>query len=217
MKKRQAKKLAKRLNEGYITKKRYQLEKQYYEMSQRVDKRLDRIEKYAIERKGMENMPKFAYALAMKDLQNYFGKHARRFERDLSNLKYNQVQALVNRMQVFLNSKSSTFTQLQKVWDKHKQAFEKSDIGKQVSWENALDVFESGMIKKYEDTFTYDIILKMYDKRKTDKKGFDEWLQQQTEKHIYTKKSVEDLTKQMSNLQKSGKLKISALMDYLNE
>ena len=116
------------------------LVKDYKRLAKRADQRLKRIEDLS-DKKGFTNVKKWAYNRAMKDIEYYSGKNAKRFNRDIPTSK-KMLKARIRDVEHFLGSVSSTKSGILKTYKKRVGTTEKK-YGAKISWEKAADFFES--------------------------------------------------------------------------
>lgn len=117
------------------------LQKQYRKLAKRADQRLKRLEDLS-EQEGFGNVKKWAYNRAMKDIEQYSGKGARRFNRDIpSDIK--MLRARITDVEHFLfGTKTSTKKDIMKMYKKRVKTTA-SRYGAEISWEKAADFYES--------------------------------------------------------------------------
>ena len=205
------------LNENYKSYKsqkraRNNLEKQYKDFVKKSNRRLLALEKLST-KKGYENILTFAYRKAMIDIQSFVGDNKKRFSTATKNLSNRQLEGRINAMLEFLNSPSSTKKGIEKVWS-NREAVITSRYG--ISWEKALDVFERGIIKKYENDLNSDLILKVIATHEADKKKFDAFMKEATNKDYRSLRNPESIIKYISQAKASSKLKEEDLLNYAN-
>lgn len=117
------------------------LQKEYKRLAKRADQRLKRLEDLS-KKKGFENVKKWAYNRAMKDIELYSGKGAKRFNRDIPD-DLNKLKARLRDVEHFLfGTKTSTKSDIVKMYKK-RVGTTKSRYGAKISWEKAADFYES--------------------------------------------------------------------------
>ena len=109
-------------------------------LAKRADQRLLQLEKYA-ERAGFENITKWAYDKAMRDIKYWSGEGKRTFNRDAPT-SLQQLRAKKRDVQEFLDSVTSTMTGTKHMFEDRANALnEKYDLN--LTWENLGNVFEN--------------------------------------------------------------------------
>ena len=201
-----------------LTPKKFSAVQTYIKLAKRADQRLVRLERYK-QREGYKNIDKYAYAKAMRDIRDAFGSNVNRFNQSLRGKSISQIEAYTKRVETFLNSQSSTLGKglgsagIKSIENRKENTFNDNNWG--ISWEDALALFESGAIKKYEKYFDSGTIVKLFAKQKKSKKDFDQMLSDITNQNRKTRRNPEEFVKQISNLKKQGKLNEEQLLKYL--
>lgn len=206
------------LNEAYKRykskdKARQQLENQYKHFKRLANQRMTNIEKLTKQKK-YKNLDSFAYRKAMIDIKNFFGENARRFE-GTENLSNRQIEARINSMLEFLNSPSSTKYGVERVWAKRENTLMEKYGSYGLTWTKALDIFERGIIKKYEAEMNSDLVLKVIATNDADNKKFTKFIKDNVAKDYHSHTNPESLIKWLTNAKSQGKLKEEDLLKYV--
>lgn len=132
---------------------RKELLAEYKRLSKRADSRLRALENLSNE-PGFENVKKFAYERAMKDIRSWSGEDVKRFNRDMSvDTNANSLKRRINDVKRFLNSSTSTKTDILKNYQSRADKINKFTGGKtNFKWQDLANVFEHAKENKwYED------------------------------------------------------------------
>lgn len=116
------------------------LVKEYKSLAKKADQRLVRLEKLS-KKSGFENVEKWAYNRAMKDIQYWSGSKATRFNRDIPTNK-NSLKARISDVKNFLSAKTSTKSGILKTYKQRSNMISKK-YGVKMSWEKTAEFFES--------------------------------------------------------------------------
>lgn len=130
------------------------LQEQYRVLSQRADKRLERLEKYA-KREGYADILKGAYSRAMRDIEVWKGKGKKRFGMEkISDPE--ELQAKINDIKAFLRSDTSSLQPgldtrgyAISVYEKMANTFN-SNYGSNLSWKEIGSYYESAKAKRIQ-------------------------------------------------------------------
>ena len=190
------------------------LKKQYIKLAKRADQRLVRLERLTKEQ-GFENIDKFAYASARRDISARFGQNVTRFNRSVSGMSERELEYAISDVINFLNKVTSTKQGIVKSYNKRYETLKQSLNDPNIKWADAIEVFERQIIDRYDKTLDSTQILKIVSKQKANKKDFDKWVSKQTGKSFKTARDKEDLIKFVSNKVKSGEITQEALNNYL--
>lgn len=122
------------------------LVKEYKSLAKKADQRLVRLERLSTQ-KGFENVTKFAYNRAMKDIQYWSGAGASRFNRDIPrNIK--SLRARISDVKHFLeDTKTSTKRDIMRTFQSRANAIN-NKYGTNMKWDDLAGFFES---KKWQD------------------------------------------------------------------
>lgn len=117
------------------------LVKEYRSLAKKADQRLVRLEKLSTQ-KGFENVTKFAYNRAMKDIQYWSGSGATRFNRDIPR-NVNSLKARIRDVEHFLyDTKTSTKRDIQKAFQGRANTIN-DKYGTKMKWDEMAGFFES--------------------------------------------------------------------------
>lgn len=121
------------------------LMKEYKQLAKRADERLRKLEKLSTQEhyKGVES---YAYARAMRDIQQWSGEEAKRF-----NVKapksVQQLQAKINDIKTFLEAPTSTKTGITNMY-KQRANTTNAKYGTNFTWQELATYYESGINEK---------------------------------------------------------------------
>lgn len=119
-----------------------ELQQLYRKLAKRADQRLVRLEKLAQE-DDFDDVKKYAYNKAMKDLHAQFGENALRFNRTTKGMSRRKLQSLINDVAVFLSSQSSTKTGIIETYEQRAQKLnERIGGGSNFTWRDFAKMFE---------------------------------------------------------------------------
>lgn len=117
------------------------LVKEYRSLAKRADQRLVRLERLSTQ-KGFENVTKFAYNRAMKDIQYWSGAGASRFNRDIPR-NINSLRARINDVKHFLeDTKTSTKRDIMRTFQGRANSIN-NKYGTSLKWDEIAGFFES--------------------------------------------------------------------------
>ena len=190
------------------------LKKQYIKLAKRADQRLVRLERLT-KQQGFENIDKFAYASARRDISKRFGDNVSRFNRSVSGMSERELEYAISDVINFLNMVTSTKQGIVKSYNKRYETLKETLNDPNIKWADAIEVFERQIIDRYDKTLDSTQILKIVSKQQANKKAFDKWVSKQTGKSFKTARDKEDLIKFVSNKVKSGEITQEALNNYL--
>lgn len=122
------------------------LVKEFKSLAKKADQRLVRLERLSTQ-KGFENVTKFAYNRAMKDIQYWSGSGASRFNRDIPrNIK--SLRARISDVKHFLeDTKTSTKRDIMRTFQGRANAIN-NKYGTNMKWDDLAGFFES---KNWQD------------------------------------------------------------------
>jgi len=129
---------------------------EYKKAAQQADKRLYRLTQYAKNPK-YENVLKWSYAKAEKEIRKWGGEKKTRFglsEKKLQGLSRTQLQARLNDINQFLESKSSTLVGIKETYANKAKAFNK-EFGTHFTWEQFAEYQQSGLAEKLDQSYGY--------------------------------------------------------------
>ena len=130
----------------------------YRTLAKTADQRLVRLESYAYD-ENMGNVLQWAYARAQRDIEQWSGSEAKRFNTAPPTKKQSLI-AKIKDIQTFIEAPSSTKQGIKNVYQKRAQTINEK-YGTNLTWENIGDFFESEMYKKLEDKYGSDLVLKV--------------------------------------------------------
>lgn len=117
------------------------LVRQYRSLAKKADQRLVRLEKLS-QQKGFQNVTKWAYARAMKDIKYWSGSEANRFNRDIPR-NMNSLKARINDVKHFLEqTTTSTKRGIMQTFKKRADTINKK-YGTDFKWDDVADFYES--------------------------------------------------------------------------
>ena len=130
-------------------------ELQYYRsLAKQADQRLRRLEDYASQ-KGFENVTKWAYADAMRDIHeknpwaDRFDQLSMIFKNEKGQLDINSLRGATNRVKAFLESPSSTKRGIKKVYQTRAKTVNEK-YGTNFTWEEIGQYFDRSVFDKYD-------------------------------------------------------------------
>ena len=160
------------------------LESAWKRLAKQADQRLVRLESYA-HSEGMNNVLRFAYARAMKDIQSFGG--TKRFNAKKPK-NANELKARINDMLTFLNSPTSTKQGILKTFQKRADTINKQ-YGTNFTWEEMADYFNSGAAKKLTEKYGSDVALLLIAKEQKEVNVKE--IQNEANKHKHTANQIE--------------------------
>ncbi len=160
-----------------------ELEAEYKRLAKRADQRLVRLEKLA-EQSEFQNVEKWAYERAMKDIRKWNGEDAKRFntkapENTLS------LKSKIADIKTFLESETSTKKGIVDVYKKRADSYNKS-MGTKFSWEDFARFHQSGKAEKL-DFLGYRTVAKAVAYIQKNKKDIKKQLQEGQKAILYVK------------------------------
>lgn len=137
------------------TKHHEELVKEYRKLAKRADQRLVRLEALSRNKK-YENVLKYAYAVAAKNIESYGAlKNRPRFNTNPPE-NSNTLQAKINDIKHFLDSVSSTKKGIVSVYEKRADVINKTmglDGNDKFTWQELADFFQSKSYEKLASAF----------------------------------------------------------------
>lgn len=124
---------------------REQLEAEYKKLAKKADRRLRALESYAHD-KHFSGIKGYAYARAMRDIQQYSGVGAKRFDTKAPE-NTNQLKAKINDIKQFLDAPTSTKTGVKQIYQKRADTININQ-GTNFSWQDLANYFESASSEK---------------------------------------------------------------------
>lgn len=125
----------------YEQKENETLEHWYKRLAKQADQRLVRLEKLT-KQEGFENVNKYAYARAMRDIKQWSGECSKRFNVQTPKNK-NQLKAKIRDIQTFLESPTSTKKGVESVYQSKADSINEK-YGTKFSWRDLANYFEQG-------------------------------------------------------------------------
>ena len=179
-----------------MTDKYKELLKEYRRLAKRADQRLVRIENEYSKRKGYEEITKYAYRVAIRDIRSWSGSDAKRFNtRPPKNT--NQLKEKIADIKKFLESKSSTMSGVKQVYDKRTDTINRK-FGTDFSADRLTDFFNSALYKKMDKLYYADTMLKTVGVIQANDEQIVEALENKEPIHIQVKDEiVEDAVNHM--------------------
>lgn len=170
---------------------RAELLKEYRKLAKRADQRLVRLERYS-EEENFQTATKWAYARAMRDIKQWSGEEATRFNtKPPENMQ--QLQAKINDIKQFLESKTSTKVGIIKVY-KQKADTVNKEYGTDFTWDDLADFYTSGIAEKLNKIFGSKTVLKAVAVIQKSKKEIVDAIKENKEKHLRVKDPIVENT-----------------------
>ncbi len=136
------------------------LVKEYKSLAKKADQRLVRLEKLS-KQKGFENVTKFAYNRAMKDIQYWSGSDATRFNRDIPR-NVNSLRARINDVKHFLeDTKTSTKRDIIKTFKTRANSIN-SKYGTKMKWDDLASFYDSKQWQNSDRGYGSDTAMRAY-------------------------------------------------------
>lgn len=133
--------------------------KAFKQLAKRADQRLVRLEKLQKE-EGFENVLKFAYKRATKDIEKWgLTKEGKQFRFNVRPKSEEQLDKMMKDVERFLSSKTTTKKDIINVYDSKRNAL-KEAYGVDLTWQEIALYFETGFAKKYDKTYASKTALK---------------------------------------------------------
>lgn len=130
------------------------LRKEYKALAKRADQRLVRLEK-AESDQHYQNVTKWSYAKAQKDIKSVFGEGHNRFNLKLpEEMTERQLQASINKVKSFLESPTSTKIGIKHVYQDRAKTMNEQ-FGMNLTWQQWANVLESGAWEAMDKKFGY--------------------------------------------------------------
>lgn len=115
----------------------------YYNEARNADIRLSNLEKLSTQA-GYKTATEWAYARAIKDIENIHGEGAIRFDKALpAKVTKSQIRAYINDIRTFRAAPSSTKTGIDKVYKKRAETINKK-YNTGLTWQEIAQVLEDG-------------------------------------------------------------------------
>ena len=149
---------------------RADLIRDYNRMARSANKQLYRLEKYS-EEPGYENITKFAYAKAMKNIKRRYGSDKIRFRLANENTDLRRLRGDINAVLEFMNSPSRTKSGIQAIYQTRADTINKR-YGTSFTWQTMADYYISGLNVKLDLFYGSKTALKVFGELQ--KKGTEE-------------------------------------------
>ena len=165
----------------YEQKKGESLEHYYRRLAKQADQRLVRLEQLS-RREGYENVNKYAYARAMKDIKQWSGEKATRF-----NMKppknANSVRAKIADMRTFLEAPTSTKAGIEAVYKRRAESLNEK-YGTQFDWTDLANYFDEAKNSKSDSKYGSDTMLKAVAEIQKQSETITKQIEQHKKRHI---------------------------------
>ena len=165
----------------YEQKKGESLEHYYRRLAKQADQRLVRLEQLS-RREGYENVNKYAYARAMKDIKQWSGEKATRF-----NMKppknANSVRAKIADIRTFLEAPTSTKAGIEAVYKRRAESLNEK-YGTQFDWTDLANYFDEAKNSKSDSKYGSDTMLKAVAEIQKQSETITKQIEQHKKKHI---------------------------------
>ena len=165
----------------YEQKKGESLEHYYRRLAKQADQRLVRLEQLS-RREGYENVNKYAYARAMKDIKQWSGEKATRF-----NMKppknANSVRAKIADIRNFLEAPTSTKAGVEAVYKRRAESLNEK-YGTQFDWTDLANYFDEAKNSKSDSKYGSDTMLKAVAEIQKQSETITKQIEQHKKKHI---------------------------------
>ena len=170
---------------------RAELLKEYRKLAKRADQRLVRLERYSAE-ENFQTATKWAYARAMRDIKQWSGEEATRFNtKPPENTQ--QLQAKINDIKQFLENKTSTKVGIIKVYKKKADTVNEK-YGTDFTWDALADFYTSGIAEKLNKIFGSKTVLKAVAVIQKSKKEIVDAIKENRDRHIRVKDPIVENT-----------------------
>lgn len=126
------------------------LEHYYKRLAKQADQRLVRLEQLS-EKKGFEAVRQYSYARAMRDIKQWAGQDATRFNQKTPKTK-RQLEAKIQDMRTFLEAPTSTKAGIIKVYQQRADTINKK-YGTDFSWQDLGNYFEQAKASKADKKY----------------------------------------------------------------
>ena len=165
----------------YDQKKGESTEHYYRRLAKQADQRLVRLEKLT-EKEGYSNVNKYAYARAMKDIKQWSGEKATRF-----NMKppknTNSLRAKIADIRTFLEAPTATKAGIESVY-KSKADVLNEKYGTNFDWTDLANYFDEAKNSKSDSKYGSDTMLKAVAEIQKQSETIAKQIKQHKKKHI---------------------------------
>lgn len=165
----------------YEQKKGESLEHYYRRLAKQADQRLVRLKQLS-SKEGYENVNKYAYARAMKDIKQWSGEKAERFNTKPPK-NANSVRAKIADIRNFLEAPTSTKSGIETVY-KHKADILNEKYGTQFKWTDLANYFDEAKNSKSDGKYGSDTMLKAVAEIQKQSETIVKQIKQHKKKHI---------------------------------
>lgn len=188
------------------------LTKEYNRLAKQANKRLRNLERLKNE-KGFENVDKYAYARAMKDIKSQrINTSEKRFKANLKgNENINTVRAMLNDVETFLNSPTSTKKGIIETYQKRADTINEK-YGMSLSWQEFESFINSETWQKMNNAYGSKTALEVAGKLQKKRRQVANAIRNGKDVSL----KVEDwkLQKTLDNLLKNNDINMSDLFGY---
>lgn len=126
------------------------LEHYYKRLAKQADQRLVRLEQLS-EKKGFEAVKQYSYARAIRDIRQWAGQDATRFNQKTPKAR-RQLEAKIRDMRTFLEAPTSTKAGIIKVYQKRADTINEK-YGTDFSWQDLGNYFEQAKASKADKKY----------------------------------------------------------------
>lgn len=139
---------------------RAELIRDYNKMARAANKQLYRLEQYSKE-PGYENITKFAYSKAMKNIKRRFGSDKIRFGLAGENTDLRRLRGDINAALEFMNAPSRTKTGIQEIYQERANTInDRYDTS--FTWQTMADYYTTGLNAKLDKQYGSKTALKVF-------------------------------------------------------
>lgn len=157
------------------------LQHYYRRLAKQADQRLVRLEKLKGQ-EGYQNVDKYSYARAMKDIKQWSGDEATRFNtKPPSNT--NSIKAKIADMRTFLEAPTSTKAGINSIY-KHKADVLNDKYGTNFDWQDLANYFDEAKNSKTDSKYGSDTMLKAFAEIQKQGETIAKQIEQHRKKHI---------------------------------
>lgn len=165
----------------YERKKGESLEHYYRRLAKQADQRLVRLEQLS-RKEGYANVDKYAYARAMKDIKQWSGEKATRF-----NMKppknANSIKAKIADIRTFLEAPTSTKAGVESVYKRRAESLNEK-YGTSFDWTDLANYFDEAKNSKSDSKYGSDTMLKAVAEIQKQSETIAKQIKQHKKKHI---------------------------------
>ena len=165
----------------YEQRKGESLEHYYRRLAKQADQRLVRLEKLT-RSEGYENVDKYAYARAMRDIKQWSGEDATRFNMKAPK-NINSVKAKISDIRTFLEAPTSTKAGIEAVY-RSKADVLNQKYGTQFEWSDLANYFDEAKSSKSDSKYGSDTMLKAIAEIQKQSDTIIKQIKQHKKKHI---------------------------------